>query len=709
MSDQARPLLSIGMIVKNEMRCLERCLKSLQPLRQAIPSELIIADTGSDDGTRELAAQYADVVFDFPWCNDFSAARNAVMDRARGTWFLTIDADEFFDQDVSELVDYLQDNSNRKVNVCTITIRNYNTPDMLGQYTDFAAVRLLRMSTGLRYQGAIHEHWEFPSGTLWHPLSHTMLHHDGYAFATEEESLKKAMRNLKLLEPQLTSTHPIPGNLLLECLDSAISIPEKATHYATECVAWLEKNKSDPYWPELGPAMMRKVIDAADRYHMAELRSWIQQAISWFPTSPFIQIDIVYQNILLCFQSEQYEELLSLTKGYYSSVKLYHQGGFSVSNFGVSGLYRAGEQSVQEVQIMEAVSHTHLQQHQAALQVLESVSMPDSTPPKIAMMWLDAIVPYADNPRTPEIVAQKMQDLLSIHHDAPREQVRRQACLKRIAASFLPGQAREEWRIYQALPFDLGKSAKLMTFSHPSELEALLSEIQNWGEVPPPAINHVITHKAHLPASFYESQTKSELYALAYALPNYDADFINHLVEWPRESCGGLKALEFRLETCFFALCNPAFTHHAQFSLLYAHMCTIGQEFLGKLYHPALKHDDYSVLPELHCCVWYLCQEYHAVQTAAWNEAIHALKCALNALPDVKPIVERRFENDQRQALASSASDELMMLAQKIQAIISQYPPDDPAIEAIKQSDAYRKVAYLIEGMEVPILGGLPQ
>ena len=41
-----KPVLTIGMIVKNEIRCLERCLKALQPLRDALPCELIIADTG---------------------------------------------------------------------------------------------------------------------------------------------------------------------------------------------------------------------------------------------------------------------------------------------------------------------------------------------------------------------------------------------------------------------------------------------------------------------------------------------------------------------------------------------------------------------------------------------------------------------------------------------------------------------------------------
>ena len=41
--------------------------------------------------------------------------------------------------------------------------------------------------------------------------------------------------------------------------------------------------------------------------------------------------------------------------------------------------------------------------------------------------------------------------------------------------------------------------------------------------------------------------------------------------------------------------------------------------------------------------------------------------------------------------------------------MLSAYAPDDPAVEAIKQSPVYQKVAYLIEGAEVPIIGGLAQ
>ena len=78
-----RPVLSIGMIVKNEEKKLEKCLRALQPLRDAVDCELVIADTGSKDSTREIAAIYADVLLDVELENDFSAARNAVMDAAQ--------------------------------------------------------------------------------------------------------------------------------------------------------------------------------------------------------------------------------------------------------------------------------------------------------------------------------------------------------------------------------------------------------------------------------------------------------------------------------------------------------------------------------------------------------------------------------------------------------------------------------------------------
>ena len=51
----ANPVLSIGIIFRDDIRSIERCLKALQPLRDTLPCELVLADTGSEDGSRAVA------------------------------------------------------------------------------------------------------------------------------------------------------------------------------------------------------------------------------------------------------------------------------------------------------------------------------------------------------------------------------------------------------------------------------------------------------------------------------------------------------------------------------------------------------------------------------------------------------------------------------------------------------------------------------
>ncbi|MBD2100468.1 tetratricopeptide repeat protein [Leptolyngbya sp. FACHB-261] len=84
------PLLSFCAIVKNEVQQLAGCLESVR----GVADELIVLDTGSTDGTPELAAQLGAQVFHFPWCDDFAIARNQSLSYAKGQWVLVLDADE---------------------------------------------------------------------------------------------------------------------------------------------------------------------------------------------------------------------------------------------------------------------------------------------------------------------------------------------------------------------------------------------------------------------------------------------------------------------------------------------------------------------------------------------------------------------------------------------------------------------------------------
>jgi tetratricopeptide (TPR) repeat protein len=85
-----RPFLTAALIVKNEERVLGDCLASLS----GIVDEIVIVDTGSTDGSRDIAKAHGARVIDQPWTGDFAAARNLGLEATRGRWILYIDADE---------------------------------------------------------------------------------------------------------------------------------------------------------------------------------------------------------------------------------------------------------------------------------------------------------------------------------------------------------------------------------------------------------------------------------------------------------------------------------------------------------------------------------------------------------------------------------------------------------------------------------------
>ncbi len=82
--------ISLCMIVKNEEDVLARCLECVHD----IVDEIIIVDTGSEDSTKEIAKRYTKHIYDFPWIDDFSAARNFSFSKATMEYCMWLDADD---------------------------------------------------------------------------------------------------------------------------------------------------------------------------------------------------------------------------------------------------------------------------------------------------------------------------------------------------------------------------------------------------------------------------------------------------------------------------------------------------------------------------------------------------------------------------------------------------------------------------------------
>jgi glycosyltransferase involved in cell wall biosynthesis/Tfp pilus assembly protein PilF len=93
-----QPSVSFALIVRNEEAKLPACLESIA----SIAGEIIVVDTGSTDRTKQVAAGFGAKVFEFPWIDDFAAARNECIRHAAGEWIFWLDADERVDEENRE-------------------------------------------------------------------------------------------------------------------------------------------------------------------------------------------------------------------------------------------------------------------------------------------------------------------------------------------------------------------------------------------------------------------------------------------------------------------------------------------------------------------------------------------------------------------------------------------------------------------------------
>jgi hypothetical protein len=186
--------VSLCLIVRNEASRLPHVLTRFGPLVR----ELVVVDTGSSDDTREVAQRHGGKVFDFPWIDDFAAARNESIRRATCPWILWADADDGIDDaNLERLRGFLPQLTSDNVGY---TMRCASvTPDGELQ-SSHPQVRLFPNDARLRWERRVHEQIipsiERHGGSVRE--TGIVLRHFGYA--SKEVILAKAERNLRLCE-----------------------------------------------------------------------------------------------------------------------------------------------------------------------------------------------------------------------------------------------------------------------------------------------------------------------------------------------------------------------------------------------------------------------------------------------------------------------------------------------------------------------------
>jgi len=195
--------ISLAMIVRDEEELLPACLESAAH----IVDEIVVADTGSTDGTIEVALAHHAHVVHRPWDDDFAAARNAALAHVTGDFVLVLDADERLGPGAGQAIERAIRFRDWHVGLCRLNCASRKDADIAEVLSGAARLdgvpllpRLLRRTDDLAYRGIIHEsleHWIAAHGFRIRDVDVDLVHLGSCEEMRRER--KKAARNFTLL------------------------------------------------------------------------------------------------------------------------------------------------------------------------------------------------------------------------------------------------------------------------------------------------------------------------------------------------------------------------------------------------------------------------------------------------------------------------------------------------------------------------------
>ncbi|MCM1143523.1 MAG: glycosyltransferase family 2 protein [Blautia sp.] len=243
--------ISVCIITKNEEQHIGKCLAPLVPYG----FEIIVVDTGSTDSTKEIALQYTDLVYDFEWINDFSAARNFSLKKASHNYVLILDSDEFLiDLDIDALYQEIEQHPRSvgmllRNNYYDAQGKTYNSPDRVERlfhkrYYEYRST-IHEQVTEIKTNGTYYERYNIP----------LTVDHMGY-IGGRAAMLKKVERNNTLLLKEIEK-HPTEPYFYFQVGQSYNSIDDYENAYLYYKKAFEFPISDDQPWlPMIASAFM---------------------------------------------------------------------------------------------------------------------------------------------------------------------------------------------------------------------------------------------------------------------------------------------------------------------------------------------------------------------------------------------------------------------------------------------------------------------
>ncbi|PLX22765.1 MAG: glycosyltransferase family 2 protein [Marinilabiliales bacterium] len=178
--------ISATIITFNEEKNIERCLESLQ----GIVDEIIVVDSFSTDGTKEICLKHQVNFFERTFI-DYSEQKNWALEQTKYSIILSIDADEVLSEELKSNILKVKNNwkadaytFKRMTNYCGRWIRHS------GWYPD-SQLRLWDKEKGKWDGNKIHEKVQLVSNSTISKLKGNLLHYSFYSIQQHIDQINK--------------------------------------------------------------------------------------------------------------------------------------------------------------------------------------------------------------------------------------------------------------------------------------------------------------------------------------------------------------------------------------------------------------------------------------------------------------------------------------------------------------------------------------
>ncbi|WP_028547270.1 TPR domain-containing glycosyltransferase [Paenibacillus taiwanensis] len=267
--------LGVLILAKDEAPYIGACIASTIGA-----DELLVADTGSTDGTQQIAQDHGAYVLSVEWHSDFARARNEALSHMTSEWVLVIDADERLTTPIHEVKEWI---NHSHIEAYTVIIHNQLSEQHEWHTLQHRTIRLFRRRPEYQYEGKIHE--DVGPAILHHSgpasigNSTVQIHHLG-TIASHIHAKQKLKRNYDILVNSLEKPYELSDPFVLY----GLGVNSTQRGELVEASQWFEMaRRIVPPLAAYRPTLIRdaaKVLLARNLPHLAE--EWTRDGLESF-------------------------------------------------------------------------------------------------------------------------------------------------------------------------------------------------------------------------------------------------------------------------------------------------------------------------------------------------------------------------------------------------------------------------------------------